>query len=149
MNGQKAISVLLTSRERVRFDLSVSILADSPVYMFLRDWTDIAPWREFRCFMIGRELRGISQYHYRGGQQYNEIMDHETEIRSAIASFFPKFRDACHLDDVVFDLAYRGARDPILIEINPSPLSGLSDLCLFEREHLNGEFRFLRGAVSS
>ena len=65
------------------------------------------------------------------------------EIRRSLSSFFSKFRDASHLDDVVFDVAFNGGGDPILIEINPSSRSGLSDHCLFEGMQLDGRLRFL------
>ena len=45
------------------------------------------------------------------------------QVLASMASFFPTFRDACHLDTVVFDVALRvdgnAAVDTILIEINP------------------------------
>jgi hypothetical protein len=114
-SGLYGLAIILTSRERVRFDLAAAYLAEYLPHLFLREWVDIPRWREFRCFMLGRQLCGMSQYHYTDGVSYPEIFTNAKEIRRAILSFFPKFRDACHLDDVVFDIVFSRDGDPILI----------------------------------
>lgn len=148
-SGLYGLAIVLSSRERVRFDLAVAYLAEYSPHLFLREWIDIPRWREFRCFMLGRQLCGISQYHYADGVRYPEIFTNAEAIRKGISSFFPRFRDACHLDDVVFDVVFGQNCHPILIEINPSSTSGLSDLCLFEGKKLDGRLRFLGDAADS
>jgi D123 len=146
-SGLYALAIALTSRERVRFDLAVAHLAEYLPHLFLREWIDIPRWREFRCFMLERKLCGISQYHYADGVCYPEIFMNAEGIRKAVSSFFPKFCDACHLDDAVFDVVFGRDGHLILIEINPSSRSGLSDLCLFEGKKLDGRLRFLGDAT--
>ncbi|TWI71980.1 D123 protein [Bradyrhizobium huanghuaihaiense] len=142
-SAQQSLAIILTSRERVRFDLAVAHLAGYQSHLFLREWINVPQWKEFRCFMLGRQLRGISQYHYTEGVTYPGIVANANDIRRSLSSFFTKFRDASHLDDVIFDVAFNESSDPILIEINPSSKSGLSDLCLFHGMQLDGRFRFL------
>ena len=31
-------------------------------WLYLREWVDIQPWTEFRCFMVDRKIAGISEW---------------------------------------------------------------------------------------
>jgi hypothetical protein len=72
-SGSRALAIILTSRERVRFDLAAAYLAAYLPHLFLREWINIPRWREFRCFMLDRQLCGISQYHYTDGVSYPDM----------------------------------------------------------------------------
>jgi hypothetical protein len=128
-------------------------------------------WCEFRCFMKDRELVGISQYNYRA--THPEVSKYAAQIRQAITRFFDlEFRDACHVDSVVFDVFLeREERDPVnpctidpwisgsggvyyrlktrLLEINPYA-NYLTDPCLFKWSEIEQgsaatcEFRYQR-----
>jgi len=94
--------------------------------------------------MVDRELVGVSQYNYLDGKAHPEIVDHPQKIRATITEFFPIFRNACHLDNVVFDVVITIVGNaPVLLEINPAASSGLSDRCLFQREDLDGTLRYV------
>jgi len=151
-SGRQALNLLTHFSERVWEDLYQAIKHEYPAHIFVREWQEIEPWTEFRCFMKDRRLVGISQYDYFAGPM-PEIAQHEGSIRFAIEHFFNKFRHVSHLDDVVFDVFLKQHRAPQneqswevrLLEINP--WGEWTDPCLFD--HRNGgdfdeSFRFVR-----
>jgi hypothetical protein len=129
-------------------DLHLAIANDYAPHIFVREWIDIPKWAEFRCFMRGRKLAGISQYFYRDGAM-PAILDDPGMIPWGIGQFFPEFRDGCHLDDVVFDVylrryGHRGGNVEVkLLEINP--YCEYTDPCLFDwrrPEMFDGRFLY-------
>lgn len=141
---------VLGCSERMSEDLLLAIRNEYPPHLFVRRWADIPPWAEFRCFMMGRRLVGISQYHYR--QFFPELLRHESLILWAVECFFIKnFRSASHLDHVVFDVfvTIREQGDEAqaevkLLEINP--FFALTDPCLFDHRSggdFDGSFRIV------
>lgn len=130
----------LSVSERTADDLLLALQHDYPPHLWVRQWLEIPPWAEWRCFQRGRELVGVSQYNYR--QHYPECVEHQEVVRWAIDLFHEQqFRQACPLPDVVFDVfvklrhrhdtgfAKETAAEVTLIEINP--WSPRTDPCLF------------------
>lgn len=135
--GSRALEILLGGSERIQEDLQLAIENHYEPHIFVREWVDLEPWQEFRCFMKGRQLAGISQYHYLDGP-IKEILENKASIDWAIGQFFSsQFKNACHLDDVVFDVIVNMrevGEDRMwtvkLLEINP--FFELTDPCLFD-----------------
>jgi len=144
------LEFILDCSERIYEDLSLAIQHEYAPHIWVRQWVDIPRWAEFRCFMKDRRLVGISQYNYLEGEEFPEIIQNHGTIRWVIEEqFFPSFRDASHLDSVVFDVFLKTwtARDNTrvweskLLEVNPFFV--LTDPCLFGwNEPFGGEFRF-------
>lgn len=137
MDGNGALERLLGGSERIHRDLLLALDGGYEPWIWVRQWVDIEPWQEFRCFMRGRKLIGISQYFWREAP-FEEVKESADSIRWAIEQrFFPAFREACHLDDVVFDVFVKHRQDGNahewqvkLLEINP--FSPMTDPCLFD-----------------
>jgi hypothetical protein len=153
-SGAQALALLCDASERVYEDLSLALAQGYDPWVWVRQWLTIEPWQEFRCFMRGRELVGISQYNYH--EHFPQVVEYHDSITWAIRSFFDlHFRAACHLSDVVFDVLvqrreYRHADglketawEVKLLEINP--YCAMTDPCLFnwnKPEELDGSLRF-------
>jgi hypothetical protein len=152
-----AFDLLTCCSERIYDDLHMQIAMNYPPSVWIREGLDLPEWSEFRCFMQDRKLVGISQYYYRGVHQ--DLLGDVPGIKWAIQQFFKlQFKDASHLDSVVFDVFVKrrrvGFRDgaetgPLyayevkLLEINP--FYNLSDPCLFDwnrPEEFKGQIRF-------
>lgn len=129
---EEALRILLDCSERVADDLHLALAEQYPPHIFLRQWVNIEPWAEFRCFMRGRKLIGISQYQY--NEFFPQINEDSAGIYWAIGNFFQdEFRDAAHLNDVVFDVFLRKNHmhyDVRLLEINP--YGEWTDPCLYD-----------------
>lgn len=133
---------LLDASERVADDLQLAIANNYEPHIWVRQWKDIEPWREFRCFMRGRKLIAASQYYYkthRDGQTVSEVFPEiKPELRRivrAIKQIASIVATAC-LDDVIFDVVFEPGgnvngrpMDAYLLEINP--FFELTDPCLF------------------
>ncbi len=139
-NDENQLRFIQDCSERMYEDLTLAIRENYPPTLFVRQWIDLAKWQEWRCFMRGRKLVGISQGNYLDGR-IAECVEHKDSVRWAIEQFFPRFREACHLDDVVFDVFVMRKEyvpaDKIktvtwevkLLEINP--FFEFTDPCLF------------------
>jgi hypothetical protein len=151
LDGGRAIEVLLGLSERVTDDLLLAIKEKYPPHIFVREWIDIPKWAEFRCFCRGKKLVGVSQYNYLDAHM-PEIEENMDSIKWAIELFFDDFRQATHLDDVVFDVfvVKRTSGNATnwqvkLLEINP--FFEHTDPCLFDwrkSEGFDGSFRFVK-----
>jgi hypothetical protein len=163
-NADQAIERLCGMSERVFEDISMALHEGYDPYIWLRQWIDIEPWSEFRCFQKDRKLVGISEYDYLGSES-EEIMENHDAIEWAIRRFWEQqFLPACHLDSVIFDvyltrkpgMSTRDIRPDTgkpsyqsfiwevrLLEINP--YFNLTDPCLFDwrdDDCFDGSFRF-------
>ena len=122
-NAEAALRLLTNGSHRLAFDLGLARQTHYAPHVFAREWLAIEPWMELRCFMRERRLVGMSQYHFGSLEAGTMLHGRVGQVLASMASFFPTFRDACHLDTVVFDVALRvdgnAAVDTILIEINP------------------------------
>jgi hypothetical protein len=153
MTAEEALGLLCDCSERISDDLHLAIANNYSPHIFLRQYVTIPKWTEFRCFMRGRKLTGISQYNY--FDYHQEIEENKDSIPWVVGQFFEDFfRDACHLDDVVFDVFLKkqqkrhesGMLDTIweckLLEINP--FGEFTDPCLFDwrkPDEFDGSFR--------
>lgn len=170
-SGKQAFELLTAGTERIYEDLQTQLAMKYAPHIFVRKGIAMPDWCEFRCFMKDRELVGISQYNYRA--THPEVSKYAAQIRQAITRFFDlEFRDACHVDSVVFDVFLeREERDPVnpctidpwisdsggvyyrlktrLLEINPYA-NYLTDPCLFKWSEIEQgsaatcEFRYQR-----
>lgn len=136
-----AIDMLASGSRRAAFDLRLALANRYEPYVFVRRWTEIAPWSELRCFVRGRELVGVSQYHE--GEAFAELSRDRDAIRASVGRLFEEVRGALHLDDVVLDAFVerrRGDYVARLLELNP--FWPKTDACLFSWEdEFDGSFR--------
>lgn len=136
-DGATAVQWLTGGSERMADDLHLAIENKYAPHVFVRQWMMLEPWQEFRCFMRARKLVGISQYFYREGP-FAQTKRFEDSIKWAIEErFFPEFRAAAHLDDLVFDVFVKvhehgpeRQTEIKLLEINP--YFEMTDPCLFD-----------------
>lgn len=133
--GGDPLRYLLDCSERVSDDLQLALANGYAPHVFVREWVDIPAWAEFRCFMRGRRLVGVSQYQPRVA--YPEVERERSLITWGVGLFFEHFRAASHLDDVVFDVFVKvrvkhneGDIEVRLLEINP--FGEFTDPCLFD-----------------
>lgn len=140
---------VLDASERMYDDLRMAQENGYQPHLFVRQWVNIPPWTELRCFMRDRQLVGISQYSYHF--VYPEIAVNESTMRWAVEVFFDQhFLSACPLRNVVFDvwpiIKRRGRETEVevkLLEINP--FFEMTDPCLFDWRNggdFDGSFRF-------
>lgn len=151
-DGDDALKMLLNGSERINDDLHLALHHNYRPWLWVRQWHDIAPWQELRCFMHSGELVGISQYDYidhsqqGAGGHYNLLAAKAPYFKTAVEDFFPRFRKACHLDTCVFDVFVGDGHQVTLLEINP--FFALTDPCLFEDAgqwpgDFDGSFRYM------
>ncbi|QRK06298.1 hypothetical protein JQX13_40335 [Archangium violaceum] len=103
-SAAEALSLLTSGSARVAFDLRLALRQGYTPCLFVREWLDLPAWAELRCFMRGWQLVGVTQYNCRGLGASPELHAHASRLRAAIEAFFVPFCEACHLDDVVFDV---------------------------------------------
>lgn len=76
--GKRAVGLLCQS-ERVYEDLALAKLNNYAPHIALREWVELQDWQEFRCFVKGGNLKGISQYYY--WDRYSEIVENADSPR--------------------------------------------------------------------
>ncbi|XP_033342060.2 translation initiation factor eIF2 assembly protein isoform X1 [Megalopta genalis] len=146
------VYLLLKSSDRIAKDLSnVRDHADKEIplesCLILKQWRDINPCTEFRCFVLKNDLiaisqRDISQYHsYNESEKYN--------IRTDIKSLFMEhIKDKFPLDDYSFDVI-RYKKDKVkIIDFGSMDESSTKGTLFTYEELLNQiddtpEFRFI------
>lgn len=150
-DGLDPLRFMLDCSERVADDLAAAIAHDYAPHIFVREWLEFPESLEFRCFMRGRKLVGISQYQYRDYFPELHERGERQRLQWIIETFFEsQFRDACHLDDAVFDVFVKSRpvasnvalNECRLIEINP--FFQWTDPCLFDWRNggdFDGSFR--------
>lgn len=133
--GKHAVDMLVDSK-RVHDDLYVAKSNNYIPHIALREWINIQPWQEFRCFYKQGELVGISQYDYfkKHLPQIEENLQGillALEIKSkGVAKCLPY--DGTIIVDYVYQVKHKGnehINKAILLEVNPWTL--LTDPCLF------------------
>ena len=72
--GTDPLRFILDASERMHEDVMLALQHDYTPTIFVRQWVTIPRWSEFRCFMQGRKLVGISQYDYLEGKTFAEIL---------------------------------------------------------------------------
>ncbi|GMH37968.1 hypothetical protein BSKO_05852 [Bryopsis sp. KO-2023] len=99
----------------------------------LRKWYSLRPESEFRCFVHGNELVGVSQRDV--SQFYPQLAGREEELSQRLSDFFESdLRGRFPLSDYVFDV-YVTSRSRIrLLDFNP--IGGATSPLLFSWEDL-------------
>src|SRR5262249_28052081 len=87
--GEDPLRVILDASERAAEDLRMALANDYAPHVFVRQWVDIEPWQEFRCFQRSKKLVGISQYFYR--QFLPKVEEHRSTIEWGIRHFHGVF----------------------------------------------------------
>lgn len=151
IDAESAIKMLIDDSQRIAFDLRLALKHNYAPHIFVRRWLEIPAWSEFRCFMKGRRLVGISQYDCKNLVRCPEIIENAEKIRTAIELFFKKIVAASHLDDAVFDVFVKLNKEqcevPVavtLLELNP--FFEQTDACLFSWRNggdFDSSFRFI------
>lgn len=121
-DGESALRLLTDGSARLAFDLGLAVHAGYAPHVFAREWLDIEPWMELRCFMHQRKLVGIGQYHYQNTEAGQIIDSRREAVLAAVTHFFAGFDTVCHLNTAVCDLVLRADEKrlrPVLLEINP------------------------------
>ncbi|XP_031832423.1 translation initiation factor eIF2 assembly protein isoform X2 [Nomia melanderi] len=115
--------------------------------LILKQWRDINPCTEFRCFVVKNELiaisqRDISQYHsYNESEKYNI----QTDIKSL---FMERIKDKFPLNDYSFDVIRYKKEKVKIVDFGPLDESSIKGT-LFTYEELQNqiidtpEFRFI------
>jgi hypothetical protein len=141
---EEAFALLKDPGERVVRMAWRCRLSGKPLWLFARQWREIAPSEEFRLFIRGRRLIGVSQYHHR--LVFAELSSRREELSGTIGGFAERLLPRIHLDDVVADIVVR-LRDPephvFLLELNPfMPVTGGALFAACSDDALDGTFRF-------
>ncbi|MFK7836911.1 MAG: hypothetical protein AB8B60_11865 [Sulfitobacter sp.] len=121
-----------------------SLKNDYPLSLFVFPWHPIQEWAEFRLFVQGGRLAGVSQYHCE--TRFDELHNVLPEARTKIDAFWKSISAALPLPDVIIDVFIdtdgSNLFDVHLIELNP--FIRRSDTCLFTFDKpydFDGSFR--------
>ncbi|XP_066586682.1 translation initiation factor eIF2 assembly protein-like isoform X1 [Prorops nasuta] len=151
-NSLEDVYLLLKSSDRITKDLTAIKHLASNGYplkfsLILKQWTDINPCTEFRCFVVDKELIGISQRDISQYYTYNESekFNISTDIKSL---FLERIRDRFSLSDYSFDVI-RLKKDKVkIMDFGPMDESATKGT-LFTLQELQNpitdmpEFRFI------
>lgn len=137
--GEQAWRRITGDSERMYHDVQSQLAMGHKTHIWIRQWVDIPEWTEFRCFIGGGHLLGISQYNH---SVFPEIAARAEQIKEAITAFFDdKFKPVSHLDSVVLDVFLQPTpgqdEDQFVVrmlEINPFLTQ--CDPCLFNWNEL-------------
>uniref|UniRef100_A0A336LZQ5 CSON005131 protein n=1 Tax=Culicoides sonorensis TaxID=179676 RepID=A0A336LZQ5_CULSO len=107
------IYMLLKASSICKEDLAVEAVGDQGHVIVLRQWTDIHPGTEFRCFVKNKNLIAISPRDW--PQYHSHISQHKRDIINDIVSLFKeKIKQKFPVDDYVFDV-YRETKDEVYL----------------------------------
>lgn len=92
--------------------------SDSYLQITMREYVEISPESEFRCFIKSRQLVGISQYE--SGLYCNSLQNPEKqqEIKAKLTSFYERISHLFYDNEFIMDVVMVGERIYI-IEISP------------------------------
>lgn len=122
-NKNLAISIIDLIRQSQRCTDTLKL--NWPHYLMLRQWIDINPQSEFRCFIYQNRLTAISQYHCY--DKYNYI--NKNIIKNRIIQFYKDNYDKFIYEDCIVDLIVTNS-DVTIVEFN-SFASGISGSALY------------------
>lgn len=148
-NSEESLNILLGGSERIYEDLTLALNFDYNPHIWVREYIDIEPWSEFRCFVKDNNLVGISQYNYLNNEIFDEIINQHKSIEYAILSFFNDFiKDNMTLENYIFDVFVKYKKykeyqiwDVKLIEINPWLF--MTDPCLYKWDMSEGKLNII------
>ncbi|XP_058795477.1 cell division cycle protein 123 homolog [Phymastichus coffea] len=142
-NALEDVYLLLKSSDRISQDLSMlRSINDKHCQIYpclvLKKWRDIDPCTEFRCFVVNKELVGISQRDV--SQYYKHIENDKYNIQKDIKSMFTEsIQSKFGPDDYSFDVI-RYKKDKVKI-VDFGPLNeAVTKNSLFTYEELHSEF---------
>jgi hypothetical protein len=142
-DAPSALALLCAGSRRMLHDLRICREAGYVPWIFVRQWRDIQPLHEFRCFIEGGVPVGISACHGKGIGQFLLPEDLNRFLRAAMAfctRISAAYRQKAFVADMFFDLA--SAENPLLIEVNP--WGPPTDACLFDwHEPFDASFRWV------
>jgi len=148
-NAITAIKILQTSL-RVHADIQRCLLFEYPPSLFFRKWITIEPWQEIRCFMLNRQLVGITQLDCINYGRHGQLVRQADNIEKTIREFFKLFSSCCHLETVVFDVILMfdiNASDQFNVLLNDlNPWGNKTNPGLFRwdiKEDFDGSFRYV------
>jgi D123 len=105
-------------------------------HLILRQWQQILPESEFRCFVRNSSVLGISQRHQ--GIYFPSLADSKQSVCDDIIKFFNEsIKGVFPEKDFTFDVWIRSPGDVILIDFNP--FGCVTDSLLFSWEELWSE----------
>lgn len=149
--GEDAVKALCDS-ERVDDDLWLAKGSNYTPHIAVREWIVIQPWQEFRCFVRGRKLVGISQYNYLHREVFPEVVENADRIEWTLQKKTEMIAPLLPVDDVVVDFIYKARKhgntvvnEAVMLEVNP--YSPYTDPCLYDWSSDDFgvfEFRFLK-----
>ena len=140
------ICLLLKSSDFIAHDLTDPFMLSSHTncsdhpqieyVLVLKQWMEIMPSGEYRCFVRDKNLIAISQ---RSSQYYSFIESEKGTITRKINRFFNRvMKPTFPNESFVFDVYLAGgSAKPLLVDINP--FTTITDSLLFSWEELNGE----------
>lgn len=159
-HGSQGVRLLTTDSRRAAFDIRCAMDYSYMPRLFLRPWREIPDWSEFRCFIQGGEIVGISQYDYQFLGRSAEITNHATAmervLRECLTDLLPHLplpdvvadviliADAAEADDATITPAAleSGEYGAKLLELNPFIVQ--TDPALFSwMQPFDGGFRYL------
>ncbi|KAJ2819843.1 hypothetical protein FBU31_005395 [Coemansia sp. 'formosensis'] len=100
--------------------------------LVLRQWSNLVPSMEFRCFVKGKKLVGISQIDY---EYYEFLEGMRDEIEAKLQGFFAHVRDKFPSDNYCYDAYIAQTVDRVYV-IDFEPWTPSVDSCLFEWREL-------------
>jgi len=117
--------------------------------LVLRQWIDVNPGMEFRCFVKNKDIVAISQRD--NTAFYDHIMKNESSIKQDIFTFFKEhIQNKFNCDNYVFDVIRSKKDKVILVDFNP--FGETTDALFFTWEELkswNSHFEFRYATDSS
>ena len=137
-DGMQAWNCLTGCSERMHDDLSIALAEEYQAWIWCRQWVDMEPDEEFRCFQRGGDLIAISQYDYLNKAHYPKIVQNASGITWAIGQWYygSEFRRDVGMKDVILDVrcarreaGNQAVYETTLVEINP--FFDMTDPCLF------------------
>jgi len=90
------------------------------IHFILREWIDQVierPQYEFRAFVHQNSLNAMSQYFC--FCKYDELIEREEQVSSAILDFFDRIKDRISHTSYVIDFYLRSDDEVMIIELNP------------------------------
>lgn len=133
-SGAEAIALLSGGSRRMFFDLRQCLRHGWTPVIHLREWQPMQPGEEWRGFVRGGGLAGLSQYGTGAGPGQPAAV--------TMMGMAARVMAACPLADYAFDLfvSVNPAQPPRLIEINP--LGSSTDRCLFAGDDFDTTLRW-------
>lgn len=126
-SGTQVLQLLGDGSRRVFLHLRLCLRLGLPVWVFLREWAEIGPADELRCFVHDGVLAGVSQYQRHGPAPQRAAVEAR---RPEIAAMAATLMAAMDLRSFVFDICLGEGREALtLIELNP--WGPPTDACLF------------------